>query len=167
MKSNGKRSKTVKQKSDMKYSEETERVIGLAKQEAGGRNKLCVGTGDVLLGILLGGTGLVGAILRTHGVNVAKVRRELEKISPSEPKPKKSAGISKTPGLRFAIALAQKEATVLGDKEIGLIHLFLGAMGVHGTDALVILGNLGAEPSELRAAVIGSYQVEKRKQQAP
>src|SRR2546423_1610872 len=94
------------------FTPHAQQVLALAVKEAERFNHHFVGTEHVLLGILRLGQGCAVAVLEKMGVDLARVRSEVEKQIGSGPDEPARGLIPYTPRVKKVLALAAKEAGV-------------------------------------------------------
>src|SRR3982751_3336062 len=63
-----------------RFTDRARKVMALANQEAQRFNHEYIGTEHILLGLVKEGSGVGAIVLKNLGVDLAKVRREVEKI---------------------------------------------------------------------------------------
>jgi ATP-dependent Clp protease ATP-binding subunit ClpC len=86
-----------------RFTERPRKAMNLALQEAQGLNSGFIGTGHILLGIILEGGGVAATVLKNLNVDLKRVRQEIEKLrqllrlahgdpGPASPLPARHAG---------------------------------------------------------------------------
>ena len=130
------------------------KVLHLANQEAQCHDRGCIGTEDVLIGILQGSTSITEQVLRNFGVSEEKIRQERERLPPEN--------VPSTPPqmahLRLITEYAKGFAKNLEHQEVCPIHLLLGIIKDKECNAFAILTKLGIEPEVLGTIAIKAYQ---------
>ena len=130
-------------------TEESIKVIILAKQESHRLGHSFVCTEQILLGILREGTSIAAEILKSKGVTLEQARIEVEKII-GRGSDFAILNFPFTPKASRAIDLALEEAEQLKHNYIGTEHLLLGTLRIEDGIALQVLANLGVDPTEIR-----------------
>jgi len=104
------------------------KVLQLSNQEAQRLSHEYVGTEHILLGLVKEGSGVAGGVLKRLGVDLPKVRLEVEKIVQAGEGVPAMGKLPQTPLAKKVIDLAIKEARMLG-QYVGTEHLLLGLVG--------------------------------------
>jgi ATP-dependent Clp protease ATP-binding subunit ClpC len=107
------------------FTERARRSIVLAQEEAQRLGNNYIGTEHILLGIISEGESLAAKVLETLGVNLAKVRQEVEAIVGRGGQTVQQEMVF-TPRAKRVIELAFEEARQLNHNYIGTEHLLLG-----------------------------------------
>ena len=63
-----------------RFTDRARKVMNLAKQEAQRLNHEYIGTEHVLLGLIQEGSGVAASVLKNLGIDLKKIRSEIEKI---------------------------------------------------------------------------------------
>src|SRR5450432_824060 len=126
------------------FTERARRSIVLAQEEAQRLGNNYIGTEHILLGIISEGESLAAKVLETLGVNLAKVRAEVEAIVGRGGQTVQQEMVF-TPRAKRVIELAFEEARQLNHNYIGTEHLLLGLIREGEGVAARVLTNLGAE----------------------
>src|ERR1700724_72705 len=128
------------------FTERARRSIVLAQEEAQRLGNNYIGTEHILLGIISEGESLAAKVLETLGVNLAKVRAEVEAIVGRGGQTVQQEMVF-TPRAKRVIELAFEEARQLNHNYIGTEHLLLGLIREgEGVAARVLTTSLlGAE----------------------
>jgi ATP-dependent Clp protease ATP-binding subunit ClpC len=124
-----------------RFSDRARRVVVLSQEEAGLLDHNYIGTEHILLGLVHEDEGVASRALRSLGISLEAVRRQVEEIigrGGSSP----SGHIPFTPRAKKVLELSLREALQLGHNYIGTEHILLGLVregeGV-GCQALVKL----------------------------
>jgi hypothetical protein len=120
-------------------------VLALARKEAERLNHNFFGTEHVLLGLIKLGQGVAVNVLMKFGLDLEKVRAEVEQFVGVGPEQKFVTSIPYTPRVKKVIALAQKEAKQLHHTYVGTEHLLLGLMREGDGVAAKVLQQLGVD----------------------
>jgi len=137
-----------------RFTERARKVILLAKEEAKRFNHDYIGTEHILLGLIREGEGVAAAVLASLGLDLEKVRTEIENLIQPGPAAKIPADIPFTPKAKKAIELAMDEARNLGHNYIGTEHLLLGLIREEEGLASQVLLNLGLDLEKVREEIM-------------
>ena len=108
-----------------RFTERAQKVLYLAQDEARRLGHPAVGTEHLLLGLLREGEGIAARALQALGVDLDKVRKEVEKIvAPGEARLIGEVGL--TPRAKKVLELAQEEGRRQGVSYVGTEHILLG-----------------------------------------
>ncbi|HLR20381.1 MAG TPA: ATP-dependent Clp protease ATP-binding subunit [Tissierellaceae bacterium] len=138
----------------------------LSQEEAKGLKHNYVGTEHILLGIIAEGTGAGALALKEAGVDIDKVRAEVEKvIGKGEVK---SEIVGFTPRTKKIFELSFLQARNLGHSYIGTEHLLLGLLSEGEGVANSILKHLDVNISKLAESIVSRVtESSKRGTQSP
>ncbi len=131
------------------FTERARRSIVLAQEEAQRLGNNYIGTEHILLGIISEGESLAAKVLESLGVNLAKVRQEVEAIVGRGGQTVQQEMVF-TPRAKRVIELAFEEARQLNHNYIGTEHLLLGLIREGEGVAARVLTNLGVDPAKVR-----------------
>ena len=135
------------------FTERARRAIVLAQEEAQRLGNNYIATEHILLGIVSEGECLAAQTLETFGINLAKVRGEVEAIVG-----RGSQSIHQdmvfTPRSKRVIELAFEEARRFNHNYIGTEHLLLALLREQEGVAARILTNLGVDTESARTTII-------------
>jgi ATP-dependent Clp protease ATP-binding subunit ClpA len=173
----------TKMSGNIPYTPRVKKVLALAGKEAKAMGHSYVGTEHILIGLLVEDDGLAARVLRTLGMDVARVRAEVLKeldpnfssehrtaIMPSSHKqsmvdfnlppyaqpddpPRDETRINFSPGAQKVLALARKEADRFNHNYVGTEHLLLGLTALGQGIAANVLQKLGFDLETIRAEV--------------
>ncbi|HHW28395.1 MAG TPA: ATP-dependent Clp protease ATP-binding subunit [Syntrophomonadaceae bacterium] len=136
-----------------RFTERAQKVLFLARDEARRLGHPAVGTEHLLLGLLREGDGIAARALQALGVNLNKVRREVEKIVvPGDLKSGEEIGL--TPRAKKVLELAQEEGRKQGVSYVGTEHILLGLIREGEGVAARVLANQGLTLEKLRREVL-------------
>jgi hypothetical protein len=136
-----------------KFTERARRVLTLAQEEAKRFNHNYIGTEHLLLGLVREGEGVAAKVLRSLGVELDKVRSQVEFIIGRGDR--MIAGeIGLAPRSKKVIELAVDEARRLGHHYIGTEHLLLGLVREGEGVAAGVLESLGVSLERVRTQTI-------------
>jgi ATP-dependent Clp protease ATP-binding subunit ClpA len=149
-----------------RFTERAQRVILIAQEEAKRLNHDYVGTEHVLLGLICLGEGVAANVLANLGIDLRKVRAEVEKIV--------GVGVGShdgevpfTPRAKKVLEFAVEEANHLGQNYVGTEHLLLGCLREEEGVASRVLQNLGLRLEVVRAETLNTLGVADKEMQAP
>lgn len=112
-----------------RMTDRARRVMALANQEALRFNHECMGPEHILMGLIKEGTGIAANALKNLGIDLCKVRLELEKLIKPGPEDVVTLGkLPMTPYAKGVIEYATEEARNLGHNYLGSEHLLLGLL---------------------------------------
>ncbi|MHB9095744.1 MAG: ATP-dependent Clp protease ATP-binding subunit [Eubacteriales bacterium] len=136
-----------------RFTERSQKVLMLAQEEARRLNYPYVGTEHLLLGLIREGEGIAAKVLQELGVELEKVRGEVDKII-GKGGAIVVGEIGFTPRSKKVLELAFDESRNLGHNYIGTEHLLLGLIREGEGVAASVLQNLGANLQSVRQEVI-------------
>jgi ATP-dependent Clp protease ATP-binding subunit ClpC len=145
------------------FTERARRSIVLAQEEAQRLGNNYIGTEHILLGIISEGESLAAKVLETLGVNLAKVRAEVEAIVGRGGQTVQQEMVF-TPRAKRVIELAFEEARQLNHNYIGTEHLLLGLIREGEGVAARVLTNLGVDPAKVRVQTTSLLGAETQSQ---
>lgn len=138
-----------------RFTERAQRVIVLAQEEAKRLGHDYVGTEHLLLGIIREGGGIAAKVLQGLGIDLARVRTEVERVIGRGEGQGQGEAAGLTPrAKRVVLELAVEEARTLGHNYIGTEHILLGIIREGEAVAAKILINLGADLERVREQTI-------------
>lgn len=147
------------------FTERAVRVIRFANQEAQRFNHEYIGTEHILLGLIKEGSGVAVQVLRNLGVDLRKVRLEVEKLVQSGPDMVFMGKLPFTPKAKKVIEYAMQEARDLQHNYVGTEHILLGILREAEGVAAAVLLSLGINLNNVHASVFdllgGKPKVEK------
>jgi ATP-dependent Clp protease ATP-binding subunit ClpC len=113
-----------------------------------------IGTEHVLLGLITEGAGVAANVLLMMGLDLRKLRREVEKLTQYVPGGEEIMGrLPLTPRTKKAIEYAHEEAREFEHMYIGTEHLLLGLVREAEGIAAQALTNLGLKLEDVRETV--------------
>ncbi len=151
-----------------RFTERAQRVILIAQEEAKRLNHDYVGTEHLLLGLIALGEGVAAQVLANLGVDLRRVRNEIEKIVGTGDNVMLLGEIPFTPRAKKVLELAVEEAQNMGHNYVGTEHLLLGLIREEEGVAARVLENLGVRLDIVREEVIsllGEGQPQQMQQQ--
>ena len=141
------------------FTERARRSIVLAQEEAQRLGNNYIGTEHLLLGIISEGESVAAKVLENLGINLQKVRGEVEAIV-GKGNPASQQEMVFTPRAKRVIELAFEEARALAHNYIGTEHLLLGLVREGEGVAARVLSNLGVDPAKIRSEITKLLGVE-------
>src|SRR5436305_1118775 len=126
-----------------RFTDRARKVMQLANQEALRFNHEYIGTEHILLGLIKEGSGVAANVLKNLDIDLAKVRREVEKIVLAGPGPVTIGRLPQTPRAKKVTEYAVEEARDLNHNYVGTEHLLLGLLREEEGVASQVLMNLG------------------------
>ncbi len=136
-----------------RFTGRAQQVLVLAQEEAKRLSHDFIGTEHLLLGLVREGSGIAARALQNMGVDLGKVRQEVERLIPKGDRVV-SQGISYTPRAKRVVELAIEEGQNLGHNYVGTEHLLLGLLREGEGIAAQVLSNLGIDLKRTRKEVI-------------
>ena len=137
-----------------RLTDRARKVMALANQEAQRFNHEYIGTEHILLGRVKEGSGVGANVLKNLGVDLRKVRLEVEKLVKSGPEMVTMGKLPQTPRAKKVIEYAIEEARNLNHNYVGTEHLLLGLLREQDGVAAQVLLNLGLKLEEVREEVL-------------
>src|SRR5262245_32364152 len=137
-----------------RFTERAQRVILIAQEEAKRLNHDYVGTEHLLLGLIALGEGVAAQVLANLGVDLRRVRSEIEKIVGTGDNVMLLGEIPFTPRAKKVLELAVEEAQNMGHNYVGTEHLLLGLIREEEAVAARVLENIGVRLDVVREEVI-------------
>ena len=147
-----------------RFTDRARKVIALADTEAQHLNHEFLGTEHILLGIIEEGSGIAANVLRNLGVDLTKVRADVEMRVQSGSDPVRPGKRPYTPKTKKVLEMAIEEARSLGHNYVGTEHLLLGLLRERECAAALVLQNRGVRLGDVREEVINligdAHQIE-------
>ncbi len=137
-----------------RFTERAQRVILIAQEEAKRLNHDYVGTEHILLGLIALGEGVAAQVLANLGVDLRRVRAEIEKIVGTGDNMMLLGEIPFTPRAKKVLEYAVEEAQHMGHSYVGTEHLLLGLIREEEGVAARVLENLGLRLEGVREEVL-------------
>ncbi len=137
-----------------RFTERAQQVLVLAQEEAKRLNHNFIGTEHLLLGLVREGSGIAARALQNMGVDLNRVRHEVEQITPKGEKAAFPHGISYTPRAKRVVELSIEESQNLGHNYVGTEHILLGLLREGEGVAAQVLSNMGMDLKRARKEVI-------------
>ncbi|TWT43938.1 ClpA/B family protein [Phycisphaerae bacterium RAS1] len=150
-----------------RFTDRARKVMALANQEAQRFNHEYIGTEHILLGLVKEGSGVGANVLKNLGVDLRKVRLEVEKLVKSGPEMVTMGKLPQTPRAKRVIEYAIEEARNLNHNYVGTEHLLLGLLREQDGVAAQVLMNLGLKLEDVREEVLNLLGAGVESEEAP
>src|SRR5208282_3942874 len=136
------------------FTPRAQQVLVLARKEAERFNHNYVGTEHLLLGLIKLDQGVAVNVLQKMGLDLERVRMEVEKRVGSHPETNMVGNIPYTPRVKKVLALAGKEAKALNHPYVGTEHILLGLLREGEGVAARVLKSLEVDPARTRNEIL-------------
>ena len=136
------------------FTSRAQQVLVLARKEAERFKHNYVGTEHLLLGLIKLGQGVAVNVLRKMGLDLERVRMEVEEHVDSHPETNMIGNIPYTPRVKKVLALAGKEAKALNHSFVGTEHILLGLLREGEGVAARVLKRLEVDPARTRNEIL-------------
>ena len=130
------------------------RVLALTRKEAERFNHNYVGTEYLLLGLIKLGEGVAVNVLQKMGLDLERVRMEVERLVGPHSATNVIGSIPYTPRVKKVLALAGKEAKALNHYYVGTEHILLGLLREGEGVAARVLKSLEVDPARTRNEIL-------------
>ncbi len=150
-----------------RFTDRARKVMALARKEAQRFNHDFIGTEHILLGLIQEGSGVAANVLKNLGVEITKIRSEIEKNVQSGPSMVTMGQLPFTPRAKKVLELSMEEANELGHNYIGTEHLLLGLLRENDGVAAQVLLDLGLKLEEVRNEVLELLGAEMQQESNP
>jgi len=150
-----------------RFTERARKAMALANQEAQRLNHDYIGTEHALLGLVKEGAGVGAGALKNLGVDLDKVRAEVEKLVNRGPDRITKDKLPMTPRMKLAVDYAIEESRSLNQNYIGTEHLLLGLLRESEGVAAQVLLNLGLALANVREEVVKLLATRAAPQEGP
>ncbi|MEM7231233.1 MAG: ATP-dependent Clp protease ATP-binding subunit [Planctomycetota bacterium] len=137
-----------------RFTDRARKVMALARKEAQRFNHDFIGTEHILLGLIQEGSGVAANVLKNLGVEINKIRAEIEKNVQSGPSMVTMGQLPFTPRAKKVLELSMEEANELGHNYIGTEHLLLGLIRENDGVAAQVLLDLNLKLEDVRCEVL-------------
>ena len=137
-----------------RFTENAQKIILIAQEEAKRLNHDYVGTEHILLGLAAIDGTVSNKILTGLGVTFRKVRLEIEKMVGIGDTIMLLGEIPFTPRAKKVLELSVEESQLLGTQHIGTEHILLGLIREEEGMACKILENLGLNLTHVRDSIL-------------
>ena len=137
----------------LNFTPRAQKVLSLAREESSRFNHNFVGTEHLLLGLMALGHGVSVNVLQRLGLDLEKLRAEVQKEIGTGPDTKIEGNIPYTPGVKKVLTLAVRYANYLNHTYVGTEHILLGLLdepeGVHAQIFKILGVNAGEVQKEI------------------
>ena len=137
-----------------KLTPRAKQVLLLARKEAEHFNHDYIGPEHLLLGIVALNEGIAVSALRSCGVNLDKLRMEVELLAGKGGATKQSGALPLTPALRSILLQSAEEALSMNYNFIGTEHLLLALLREGTSAASRVLRNMNVDTEKIKRAVL-------------
>ena len=137
-----------------RFTDRAKKVMNFARQEAQRFNHEYLGTEHILLGLIKEGEGVAAHVLKNMGIDMTKIRMEIEKIVKTGPSMVTMGQLPFTQMAKKVLELSMEEASSLSHNYIGTEHLLLGLIKENEGIAAQVLTNLGVKLEDVREEVL-------------
>ena len=139
-----------------KFTERARKVIVHAREEARRFGHDYIGTEHILLGLVKEGTGVAAHVLKSLGVDLKKIRIEVEKLvqTTGSGSPSSQQQPPFTPRAKKVLELSVEEARNIGHNYVGTEHLLLGLLRENDGLAAQVLLNMALKLESVREEVL-------------
>jgi ATP-dependent Clp protease ATP-binding subunit ClpA len=141
-----------------RFTDRARKVMQLANEEAIRFHHEYIGTEHILLGLIKEDTGVAACVLGNLMVDLACVRREVEKIIERGPDMEMTmTKLRPTPRAKKVLEFADEEARNLKFNRVGTEHLLLGLIREETGVAAQVLIKLGLSLPDIRDEVLHMF----------
>jgi ATP-dependent Clp protease ATP-binding subunit ClpC len=137
-----------------RFTDRARKVMALANQGAQRFNHDYIGTEHILLGLVQEGSGVGASVLKNLGVDLRRVRPEVEKLVKSGSEAVTTGKLPQTHGAKRVIEYAIEESRSLNHNYVGTEHLLLGLLREQDGVAAQVLANLDVRLEVARPEVL-------------
>jgi ATP-dependent Clp protease ATP-binding subunit ClpC len=141
-----------------RFTERARRVIILAREEAELYRHEYLGTEHILQGVIKDGGGIAVAIVQKSGVDMAQLKKELEKSLPRSSNSLIIGDIPFTSRAKKVLEFAVEEARSLNHNYIGTEHLLLGLLKEKEGVACRVLNSFGMFFDDVREKIVEMFK---------
>jgi len=137
------------------FTPRAQQVLALSRKEADRFNHNFVGTEHLLLGLLKLGQGVAVNVLQKFGLDLEKVRNEIEQqVGTGAEKKPIGWTLPFTPRVKKVLALANNERRALNHTYVGTEHILLGLLHEGDGVAARVLKNLEVDIEATRVEIL-------------
>jgi ATP-dependent Clp protease ATP-binding subunit ClpC len=137
-----------------RFTDPARKAMQLANEEAQRFRHGYIGTEHILLGLLAEGSGVAATVLNNLGIDLSKIRLEVEKVVQYGREGVTANKLPLTPRAKKVIEYAVEEARSVNHNGFGTEHLLLGLLREWEGVAAQVLMNLGVHPDDVREKVV-------------
>src|SRR5260370_21892506 len=139
------------------FTPRARQLLALARKEAERFDDSYVGTEHLLRGLIKLGQGVAVNVLQKMGLDLERVRLELEKHVGTHPATNMVGSIPSTPRVKKVLALAGTEAKALNHPYVGTEHILLGLLREGEGVAARVLKSLEVDPARTRNEILKEF----------
>ncbi len=136
-----------------KFSDRAQKVILVAQEEAKRLNHDYVGTEHLLLGLIALGEGLAVQVLINIGIDLRRIKSEIEKLVPPGDNIMVLGEIPFSPRAKKVLEYAVDEAATMGHIYVGTEHILLGLLHEKEGVASRVLEYLGVSYDDIQQEI--------------
>ncbi len=144
-----------------RFTDRARKSLVLANQEARRFNHEYVGTEHMLLGLIKEGGGVACEYLLSKGIDLRKVRLEIEKIVQSGPDIVQLGKLPLTPRAKKVIEYANEVSREMLHNFVGTQHMLIGMLREKEGVAAQILESAGITEEEAASAIFATSNLEE------
>lgn len=133
-----------------RFTDRVRLVMQFANQEAQRFGHEYIGPEHILLGLVKEGSGIASHVLREFGVDLQKIRVEVEKQLTFHPDVVSMGKLPQTPRAKKVIEYAIDESRGLNHNYVGTEHILLGVLREQDGIAARVLVSLGLDLKSVR-----------------
>ncbi|MBI3406975.1 MAG: hypothetical protein HY040_01280 [Planctomycetes bacterium] len=137
-----------------RFTDRARQVLQEANEEAKRFRHEYIGTEHVLLGLVKTNAGVASEVLKSLGVELRRIRQEVEKIVQPGPYKVEVDKLPQTPRAKKVIEFAIDESRSLNHNYVGTEHILLGLIREQEGVASQVLMNLGLNLQKIRDEVL-------------
>jgi ATP-dependent Clp protease ATP-binding subunit ClpC len=116
-----------------RLTDRVSKIMSIANEEARRFNNEYIGTEHILLGLVKEGNGVGAYVLKDHGVDLRKVRLEVEELVRKGPEMVTMDKLPRTPLAEKVFQYAIEESRSFNHNYVGSEHLLLGLLRAQGS----------------------------------
>jgi ATP-dependent Clp protease ATP-binding subunit ClpC len=140
---------------DIRFTDRARKILDVAEQEARRLNHPLVAPEHLLLGMLVEGKGVAGAVLKNLGVDLEEARAKIRVWEPAPPgEGMQSIKLPMNELANNTIELSMEECRNLNHHYAGTEHLLLGLCRLHEGLATRVLQSFGLKLEDVRQEVL-------------
>jgi ATP-dependent Clp protease ATP-binding subunit ClpC len=137
-----------------RFTDCAKKVMNNSRVEAQRLNHGYIGTEHMLLGLVQEANGVAAKVLKSMGIDLTKIRGEVEKVVKTGPPMVTMGQLPFTPRAKKVLELTFEEASNWEHKYIGTEHVLLGLIKENEGIAGQVLLNLGVKLEEAREELL-------------
>lgn len=137
-----------------RFNNSSRRIMALARQEALRLNHDYIGTEHLLAALVSDGRGVAASVLMSQGIDLARTRRELDRLVPPGAQTVTMGQLPFTPSAARVLKSTLDEASQLGHTQIATGHLLLGLMREREGIAAAAMSALRLDREKARTDVL-------------